>query len=193
MRSQVWILSLALSVSSSARLGGAGQTVKVVVADAPAVVIADFSARVRAYVSLRKNVEDSFTVLRSSNDSAEIAAHKIELAAMIVSARSDAGQGDIFTPEIAMRFRDIIRMTFQSPGAQSVRRTVQDKDPATPIVLRVNLAYPENSPLQMMPPTLLARLPDLPMDMGYRIIGRALVLLDNKTRLIVDFIPAAVP
>src|SRR6185295_538566 len=140
-----------------------------------------------------KNVEDSFTVLRSSNDSAEIAAHKIELAAMIVSARSDAGQGDIFTPEIAMRFRDIIRMTFQSPGAQSVRRTVQDKDPATPIVLRVNLAYPENSPLQMMPPTLLARLPDLPMDMGYRIMGRALVLLDNKTRLIVDFIPAAVP
>jgi hypothetical protein len=29
--------------------------------------------------------------------------------------------------------------------------------------------------------------------MGYRFVGRTFVLLDNKTRLIVDFIPNAIP
>ena len=31
------------------------------------------------------------------------------------------------------------------------------------------------------------------MDLAYRISGRALILLDNKARLIVDFIPDVIP
>jgi hypothetical protein len=157
------------------------------------VVIEDFAARVRAYSRLRKDTEDSFSSLTSSKDSAEIAAHKIELAGMIVAARPNARQGDIFTPKIAAKFRDIIRKILEAPDSQAVRRTVLDKDPSEPIIMRVNGIVSETSPLQTTPPTLLARFPDLPMDMGYRFIGRALVLLDNKTRLIVDFIPDALP
>jgi len=112
---------------------------------------------------------------------------------MIVSARANAHQGDIFTPKLASKFREIIRKTLQGPGTQYVRRTIQDKDPEKLIIVRVNMVYPEDNPLQTTPPTLLGRLPDLPMDMGYRFIGRTFVLLDNKTRLIVDFIPDALP
>lgn len=193
MRNIFCVLALALAVSGAACTTVAGQSRTSVVPPAKKVTIEDFGERVNAYVRLRKDTEDSFTALTSSKDSAEIAAHKIELAGMIISARPTAKQGDIFTPKIASKFREIIRKTLQGPGTQDVRRTVQDKDPEKPIAVRVNVVYPEDNPLQTTPPTLLARLPDLPTDLGYRFIGRTLILLDNKTRLIVDFIPNAVP
>jgi hypothetical protein len=60
-------------------------------------------------------------------------------------------------------------------------------------MLHVNDVYPEEIPRTTMPPTLLRDLPALPMELAYRIIGRALVLLDIKTDVIVDFIPDAIP
>jgi hypothetical protein len=193
MGSLFWVVVLALSISRVASPGESGQSAKTIVTTARAEIIRDFSDRVKAYVKLRKNVEESLARPKSSRDSAEIATHKTALAAMIVATRSDAHQGDIFTPDIAEHFRDVIRKTLQTSGSQAVRRTIQDKDPAKPVVIRVNSVYPEDSPLQTMPPTLLGRLPDLSSDMAYRIIDRSLVLLDNKTRLIVDFIPDALP
>ena len=74
-----------------------------------------------------------------------------------------------------------------------MRRTIQEGDPVTPTTLRVNDVYPEEIPLTTMPPTLLRLLPALPMELAYRIIGRALVLQDIKTNVIVDFLPDAIP
>jgi hypothetical protein len=193
MRNTFCVLVLVLAFSGSLRTTSAVQSRTSVVLPAKKVTIEDFGERVNAYVRLRKDTEDSFTALTSSRDSAEIASHKIELAGMIVSARTSARQGDIFTPKLAAKFREIIRKSLQGPGTQDVRRTVEDKDPENIIAVRVNMVYPEDNPLQTTPPTLLGRLPELPMDMGFRFIGRTFVLLDNKTRLIVDFIPDAIP
>ena len=193
MRNTFCGLVLVLSVSSSPLAAAAGQSSPSVVSPAKKVTIEDFGDRVNAYVRIRKDAENSFTALTSSRNPAEIASHKIELAGLIVSERSNAHQGDIFTPKLAAKFREIIRKTLKGPGTQHARRTVEDKDPEKSIIVRVNMVYPEDNPLQTTPPTLLARLPELPMDMGYRFIGRAFVLLDNKTRLIVDFIPDAIP
>jgi hypothetical protein len=193
MRNTFCVLVLVLAFSGSLRTTSAVQSRTSVVLPAKKVTIEDFGERVNAYVRLRKDTEDSFTALTSSRDSAEIASHKIELAGMIVSARTSARQGDIFTPKLAAKFREIIRKSLQGPGTQDVRRTVEDKDPENIITVRVNMVYPEDNPLQTTPPTLLGRLPELPMDMGFRFIGRTFVLLDNKTRLIVDFIPDAIP
>jgi hypothetical protein len=44
-----------------------------------------------------------------------------------------------------------------------------------------------------MPPTLLNRLPVLPKELQYRIVGHALVLQHMETSLIVDFILDAIP
>ena len=189
----IFALSIAFSMSLLFGSVQAAQTGSAVAPAMPVVVIGDFSDRVREYVKLRKNVEDSFTGVTSSRESERLATHKVELAQMVVAARPEARQGDIFTPEITSRFCEIIRKTIQAPGSQAVHRTIQDKEPAAVIPLRVNNAYPEDYPLQTMPPTLLGRIPDLPADMAYRIIGRSLVLLDNKTRLIIDLIPDAVP
>jgi hypothetical protein len=193
MRNTFCVLVLTLAFLSSLSTTAASQSGSPVAPPAKKVTIEDFGERVNAYVRLRNTTEDSFAALKSSKDSAEIAAHKIELAEMIVSARPDAHQGDIFTPKLAEKFLEIIRKTLRGPGTQDVRRTVEDKDPEKLITVRVNMVYPEDNPLQTTSPTLLGRLPDLPMDMGYRFIGRTFVLLDNKTRLIVDFIPNAIP
>jgi hypothetical protein len=44
-----------------------------------------------------------------------------------------------------------------------------------------------------MPPTLLRRLPALPGELAYRIVGRALVIQELRTSMIVDFMPDAIP
>jgi len=193
MRNAFCVLVVGVTVSSSLHTMAAGQSGSFAIPPAKKVTIEDFGDRVNAYVRIRKDAENSFTALTSSRNPAEIASHKIELAGLIVSERANAHQGDIFTPKLAAKFREIIRKTLKGPGTQYARRTVEDKDPEKIIIVRVNLVYPEDNPLQTTPPTLLARLPELPMDMGYRFIGRAFVLLDNKTRLIVDFIPDAIP
>ena len=57
----------------------------------------------------------------------------------------------------------------------------------------MNEVYPDDQPRTTMPPTLLIRLPLLPKELTYRIIGHTLLLLDTKTNLIVDFILNAIP
>ena len=74
-----------------------------------------------------------------------------------------------------------------------MRKTIEEGDPVKHIVLKVNDVYPDDQPRATMPPTLLSRLPVLPNELAYRVIGRALVLQDIKTNLIVDFIPMVIP
>jgi hypothetical protein len=44
-----------------------------------------------------------------------------------------------------------------------------------------------------VPPTLLRTLPRLPDEVAYRILGSALLLVDRKANMIVDFMPNAIP
>jgi len=71
---------------------------------------------------------------------------------------------------------------------QSLRRS-------EPVVLplKVNRAYPEGVPLETTPPSLLAKLPELPAELEYRVVGHALVLRDATANLIVDFLPDVIP
>jgi hypothetical protein len=109
------------------------------------------------------------------------------------AARRDSHQGNIFTPEVAEQFHMIVDEAFRGPDARNMRRTIEEGDPVKVTTLHVNDVYPEEIPLTTMPPMLLRRLPALPMELAYRIIGRALVLQDTKTNVIVDFIPDAIP
>ena len=153
----------------------------------------EFEEKVKAYITLQKKLEGELPGLKSTEDAAEIAAHQRALSAKIMEARKASMQGELFTPAVTTQFREIIRRTFQEPGGQSVRRTVTEGDAPKPIPVKVNVLYPADSPVHTTPPTLLNRLPALPMELAYRIVGRTFVLLDNKTNLIVDFIPDAVP
>ena len=87
----------------------------------------------------------------------------------------------------------MIRSIFQGPSGTKVRRTIRQGEPVPDRHLTVNSDYPEHLPVTMVPPTLLLRLPQLPKELAYRIIGHDFVLQDIEARVIVDFIPGALP
>jgi hypothetical protein len=153
-----------------------------------------FTDRVQAYVKMQKNLETSLSTLRPTKDAAQIVEHQHALAAKIADARRDAHQGDIFTHEVAERFRKIIHSEFHGPEGRSARQAIRQDDPSKVIVrLHVNDVFPEGVSLTTTPPSLLLKLPELPQELAYRFVGRDLALIDTKARLIVDLIPNAIP
>jgi hypothetical protein len=153
----------------------------------------EFSDHIKAYMDLQKAAEKSLPGLKSSNDEAEIRAHQLALRAKVMEARQRARQGDIFSKDVAEQFRKTISAVFKAPGGEVVRRTIVEGDASKPLSIQVNKVYPDESPVQTTPPTVLRVLPELPMELAYRFVGRYLLLLDNKTNLIVDFIPETLP
>ena len=149
----------------------------------------EFTQRVQQYVKLQKAVPR----LRTTKHRQEIVERRRALAQKIRELRSNAKPGDIFTPEVSAEFRRAIRSTFQGPNASSVRKTIRQGSPLPGWHLTVNSDYPEDMPLTTVPPTLLRHLPQLPVGVAYRIIGHDFVLGDTEARLIIDFIPGALP
>ncbi len=156
-------------------------------------VFADFNERVKQYVDLQKKLEQSLPALGPKEPQEKIVERRKALAARIKEARSAAKYGDVFAPEIAEEFRRIIRSEFQGPKGAALRKTIHEGEPLPQLVLHVNDAYPETLPVTTMPPTLLLRLPELPKEVAYRIVGRNLLLLDVEANLIVDFVRRALP
>jgi hypothetical protein len=146
----------------------------------------EFTRRVQQYLKLRKATPRE----RTTKYQEEIADRRSALAQAIREARSGAKQGDIFSPEIADQFLKVIRSTLQ--GA-NVRKTIRQGEPVASVRVTVNGAYPEHLPLTTVPPTLLLRLPQLPERLAYRIVGHDFVLQDTEARLVIDFIPDALP
>lgn len=193
MRKWCFALLLSMALAAAPRWISSAQTKQPDLSARDAAVFKLFTDRLKTYIDLRKSLESSLPGLKSTSDPTDITTHQRELATKIKESRQNAHQGDIFTPDVAERFRAITRTTFREPGSQAVRRTIQEGDPPGPFVVKVNAEYPANSPVVTTPPTLLMRLPELPKEMAYRIYGSFLVLLDNKTNLVVDFIPDAIP
>ena len=184
-----WFLLLALVVP-----GLAGQAPAPQPSEEEARVFKIFAARVQQYVKLQKDVEASLPALKPTNEVARIAEHQHALARKIAQARSSAREGDVFTREVTRQFRRIIRDEFQGADARDARRTIRPDDASKfSVRLKVNDVYRENMELTTTPPGLLRKLPQLPQELAYRIVGRDLTLKDTKAGLIVDLIPNAIP
>ena len=122
-----------------------------------------------------------------------ITAHQLAMARKIREARPNAKRGEIFTEDATKAFRITIREEFRGPQGRNARTTIRQGAPLTKIHLQVNEPYPDGLPFTTVPPTLLLRLPKLPDQIAYRIVGRDLVLLDVAANLVVDEIPEAIP
>ncbi len=153
----------------------------------------DFSKRLNAYIKLHKDLEASLPPLKPSEEPEKILAHQQALAQKIAEARREAKPGDIFTPEVQEDLRKIIHKEFKGPKGRHMRKTIRQGEPLTDIHWRVNDTYPPNTPFTTVPPSLLIRLPSLPKEVEYRIVGRDLLLLDSTAKLVVDFIHEAIP
>jgi hypothetical protein len=160
---------------------------------AVAPVVEGFAAGVETYVKIVQDLEMSVPSQKPTNEPEQIADRQHQLTGLIANARLGAHQGEIFTEEVTKQFHTIIRKAFREPGGRAMRKTIQERNPVKHILLKVNDVYPDDQTRTTMPPTLLRRLPILPSELAYRIIGHALVLQDTRTNLIVDFLPNAIP
>jgi len=156
-------------------------------------ILADFSRRVSDYVKLRKDADSGVPALKSSNSPREIAQRERLVAEKIQSARAQARQGDIFTPQIADVFKKLIRDSFKAEQGRQIHQSLRHAEPVKGIAAKVNRRYPRAVALQSMPPTLLQNLPELPKDLDYRIVDRDLILRDVQANLVIDMIADAMP
>jgi hypothetical protein len=153
----------------------------------------DFARRVKDFMKVRNDILDSMPRQKTTKARKQIIERRSALAEKIREVRASAKQGDIFSPEASEAFRQVIRDRLQGPGGSNVRKTIRQGEPLKGWRLTVNGDYPGHLPLTTMPPALLMALPELPKDLAYRIIGRDFVLEDIEARVIIDFIPEALP
>jgi hypothetical protein len=135
-----------------------------------------FNESVESYAALHRRLADPLPRLDPNRDPWSHFLGRRYLASAIRSARATAKQGDIFSPAVAVLFRDLIANAFVGRGAGAMFDVWSEEfwpvdDPA------VNEPFPEGAS-HAVPPVLLHHLPTLPNEMEYRIANGSLVLLD---------------
>jgi len=165
-------------------------TVSRAVSQADAATLDDFSRRLNDYVTLQGRVAKESPKLKETKNPGDITGAQNALAARIQAMRQDAHQGDIFTPQVATLFRRLMYPELDGQDGRNTKGNIDDEQAS--MHLRVNARYPAGQPLQTLPPNILARLPQLPGELEYRVVGRHLVLRDADANIIVDFIPNAI-
>ena len=153
--------------------------------------VADFQKRIADYVKLHNQAVSKLGAkLKPTPSSERIERHEKRLGHQIREQRPHAKQGDIFSPEISAAFRKLIGGAVDSTA--TVHQSLRRSEPVV-VPLHIGHHYPEGVPLQTTPPTLLQKLPQLPPELDYRIVGHALVLRDATANIIVDYLPNAMP
>jgi hypothetical protein len=183
----------ALCATAAAAQQAKPQTPAPAAVNADAATLQDFKERLDRYIQLqRKTAKDSLPQKETAN-AAEITAAEEVLAAKIIAIRKDAKPGDIFTPQVRALFRRLMYPELHGEDGPETKEIIKGGDDAPPAVpLKVNGKYPAAAPLPTVPTNLLVRLPQLPKDVEYRIVGKNLLLRDVDANIIVDFIPNAI-
>ena len=157
--------------------------------NANAAVAAKFEQNVADYMKVRQKARAGLSVPNNTLSPSHIADFQKQFAANIRALRSNAKQGDLFTPEIVRLFRYLVAEALRGRDGTRIRVSFDHAEPIQGAHLDVNAAYPDGLPLQSMPPSLLLNLPRLPKELEYRFVGRELILRDIQANLIVDVIP----
>jgi hypothetical protein len=152
-----------------------------------------FGDRVQAYQKLHQAVESGLPALKSTDLPEMITAHQEALARKIREARPHAKAGDVFTPAACEAFRHASLATLGGAQSADSRAYMQRGEANTRMRLVVNEVYPDAEPITALSPALLAAFPPLPVEVAYRVVGRTLIVIDVKSRLIVDVARLVLP
>jgi len=156
----------------------------------------EYEKRIAQYRELRQDIESRAPKLKDKASAEEIERHEQAMTAGIQAARAGARPGDLLAP-VARQIRTAVRQNMRGPQGRDARTKADEENPEADGVQRVNVAvnavYPEAQPVSGMPAELLQKLPPLPKELEYRFVGRDLVLLDAKARLILDYLKDVAP
>ena len=150
-------------------------------------IFADFSARVQNYFELRSRLDEGLPPLTVTEDVSEIRRVQRALAKKIQTARHGAHEGDMFSPAISAKFKEVLTLEMNA----ATWAAIMDDNPGE-FVYDINGIYPDDKPYSTVPGSILAALPPLPGDVEYRFLGRHLILLDIRANVILDQIPYAI-
>lgn len=154
--------------------------------------IQDLNRRTADYVKLHHMARAEVHGLKATSSPEAILSYQRRLAHRIREMRERVGQGNIFTPEIAVQFRRVIAAAMGSPSGSGIRATLRDEPSSKHGALRVDHPYLYDFTPETTPPSLLLNLPKLPPELQYRVVGRNLALLDIDANIVVDWIPNAI-
>lgn len=155
-------------------------------------VVARFEKSADEYSKMRERLEEQLPTLPKDAEAQQIETHKMNFQKLVVSARQNAKQGELFSPAAAKLIRKIIKAEFKGKKLTELRQTVMEADNKG-IALKVNAIYPPSKELVEMSPALLLALPQLPKQLRYRFVGRNLLLVDRENDLIIDYMTKALP
>jgi hypothetical protein len=163
-------------------------------ANPDSATLADFNARLENYLKFKRSVANDSPKLKETSNPAEITAAQEVLAAKIRNVRKDAKQGDIFTPEVTALFKRLMYPELKGSEGRETKQALAEEDgEVAQVQLKINGTWPASEPLTTVPANLLANMPQLPMDVEYRISNkRHLVLRDVDANIIVDFVYNAI-
>jgi hypothetical protein len=151
-----------------------------------------FQERVKTYLALQAKAKSGLPALPTDATPEQIHAHQLALAARIRAERTGAAPGEVFEPGIQNVVRGLMARVFGGPEGTQLKADIMDENPGR-IRIAVNDRYPDNVPLSTVPPQVLKELPNLPKEIEYRFLGRALILFDSEAHLIVDYMDNAIP
>jgi ABC-type transporter MlaC component len=189
-------LTMMLATSVSAQEKVVEQIVK---AEQPSVspaekqLIKAFDKRVKQYVKLRDSAKAKAPKLAKESTPEQIQAAENAFIEALRAARAGARPGDLFTKDIAQYIRVTLKTEFTSTDKKEVKEVVLEKETNIRVPLKVNHPYPDPKEFVEMPATLLLKLPALPKELKYRYVGHTLLLLDNDSSLIIDYMMNALP
>lgn len=172
--------------ATKATVGPDGQPV-----NAMGAAILAFHKHLEAYMKVHNEAEGSVPNLKRTDDPMEISGREKALAETIMTLRAGAQEGVVFAPDVQQHFRAILTEDFAKRSLADRRALVHELPKGAKV--SVNTIYPTTIPLITFPAALLQKLPDLPPELEYRIVGRHLILRDVKANLIVDVLRDAIP
>lgn len=166
--------------------------------------VKQFLDRAEEYAATRKAAMAKVGTPPKDAKPEQIEKYEKVLAQAIRDARPNAKQGDVFSADVQPYFRKLLQRHLAGPVNKQNRDVAKqgnpksekpsEKQPDEPQpVIQVNAAYPKSATLSTIPPTLLLQLPKLPKDLEYRFVGSTLILWDNVSNLIVDYVTGAAP
>ena len=159
------------------------------------LALRQFENNVASYLALRQQVSTSVQVPTITSDPATLLLTVNQLAHRIRAARSHARQGDIFNDDVARTFRNRIKQALRERGISSTELLSSLREDSATTSRRgmtVNGPY-EWTASEQTPPAILTALPPLPDTLEYKLVRRALLLVDVEANLVVDILPDALP
>jgi hypothetical protein len=150
-----------------------------------------FLDRLQEYVRYHNNVEKMVPPLVDTKDPAKISDREKALGDALIKQRPDAKPGDFLITQYQPILRTIIKEDFAKRPLTDRKALIRELPKGMKI--DVNAIYPTAIPLATFPSNLLQKLPALPPELEYRIVGRDLILRDVAGNVVVDVMREVFP